>query len=780
MKSAFMTHLGVLLPILLGLMFVVTGAGKLLNPADLLSNVYSYELLSEDGGLAVARILPWMELIIGLAALSGMFVRGAMLLATMLFLIFVLAQIFVVISGTITPCGCGLLPLGEETVGPWTIARTAFLAGLSGTGYIAVSRAGRPREARAQHIASSAPAVVVALFLVMPARGVIDKNGGPLISEAAHRLSDIYLENMPLIVSYMEQGGQVPDAELRRIRESSVRWLTQMQRGLRSDAIVFPMPEGGFLDFASIPVSNLAVAGEMQMFVAQLSSRDGDAGRAGAALRTTTNLMQYLRGVGSLSATNASQMVGSLLSEYTSDHALLNGTPQADLTLLKGAFDSLPPDDPFGRLEAFRKQGQTVIDWAVKARETPEGRGLLDQVAQYSYSSLEGMADMTDGEILMATTQADRFFAAVAEAAGLDERSESMAALGRLQKSAEAGEFGPFAAAIVDPKFGAGLSDLRVKMDQSKELVEELLESVGLALEEGPALNGADFYLAAVELMKEAKSTDGKVADGVVQKLAEADEIILLMQTGAECDWCDFSKVKDITSHLLPEYVPWLQQCIKLMYDHEAGEQSKNKSDERVVQLLRIARHLSGDSTLASSALATQAVNLARLVLTKMEANAHGSEEVLENVLSEMNAMDTSDPLGWMNATRTIRRAWWAKWSILMSVDPLDMWKTYGSFASSVEPQIAWTGLFSLLSQSQQETVVVRIAAFDRDSFDVEALYAAAERARGFIESNNQDGLFGLDMSFLDELMPSNAVGLDVWAEFRRSVSSKAKIDESK
>jgi len=59
---------------LLGLFFLAAGLSKVGAPLQTLAAVYSYQIVLPDGlALAVAHTLPWVEIILGLALLSGFF-----------------------------------------------------------------------------------------------------------------------------------------------------------------------------------------------------------------------------------------------------------------------------------------------------------------------------------------------------------------------------------------------------------------------------------------------------------------------------------------------------------------------------------------------------------------------------------------------------------------------------------------------------------------------------------------------------------------------------------
>ena len=59
---------------LLGLFFLAAGLSKVGQPMETLAVVYSYQIVLPDGlAFAIAYALPWVETILGVALLSGLF-----------------------------------------------------------------------------------------------------------------------------------------------------------------------------------------------------------------------------------------------------------------------------------------------------------------------------------------------------------------------------------------------------------------------------------------------------------------------------------------------------------------------------------------------------------------------------------------------------------------------------------------------------------------------------------------------------------------------------------
>ena len=90
----------------LGCLFLWSSLPKIRQPYDFLSNVYNYELVGPKLGMLMAMTLPWLELLVGICLVGGIFVSGALLASVGMaaMFTFVLASAFY--RGLEISCGC--------------------------------------------------------------------------------------------------------------------------------------------------------------------------------------------------------------------------------------------------------------------------------------------------------------------------------------------------------------------------------------------------------------------------------------------------------------------------------------------------------------------------------------------------------------------------------------------------------------------------------------------------------------------------------------------------
>jgi hypothetical protein len=104
----WLTHpwLTVRVQIALGAIFVVAALPKILDPPSFAHMIYNYRLVPGAAINALALVMPWVELLAGLALILGVWPREAAALAGVLLLVFIAAIGFNLVRGHAVDCGC--------------------------------------------------------------------------------------------------------------------------------------------------------------------------------------------------------------------------------------------------------------------------------------------------------------------------------------------------------------------------------------------------------------------------------------------------------------------------------------------------------------------------------------------------------------------------------------------------------------------------------------------------------------------------------------------------
>lgn len=98
--------LPLLLDILAGGLFVYAGVVKASNPADFMREIDNYRLLSTWLASGVATYLPWLEVICGLAVMTGAWRESGRCVLVILMIVFMTALTTAWWRGLDIRCGC--------------------------------------------------------------------------------------------------------------------------------------------------------------------------------------------------------------------------------------------------------------------------------------------------------------------------------------------------------------------------------------------------------------------------------------------------------------------------------------------------------------------------------------------------------------------------------------------------------------------------------------------------------------------------------------------------
>jgi uncharacterized membrane protein YphA (DoxX/SURF4 family) len=106
--TTWLTHpwLTVRVQIALGIIFIVAAVEKIADPPGFAHMIYNYRIL--PGGLIniSALIMPWVELLCGLALVLGVWTRAARTIVALMLVMFIVAISINLMRGHAIDCGC--------------------------------------------------------------------------------------------------------------------------------------------------------------------------------------------------------------------------------------------------------------------------------------------------------------------------------------------------------------------------------------------------------------------------------------------------------------------------------------------------------------------------------------------------------------------------------------------------------------------------------------------------------------------------------------------------
>jgi len=118
--------------IILGGIFIYASIDKIAFPGHFANIIRGYNIIPESLVDLTAFILPWIELIIGILIVIGLFVRESSIILTSLLIIFLLSIIIQATKGPIEDCGCfGKMPFISSSNSYFLIIRNLVLISLS-------------------------------------------------------------------------------------------------------------------------------------------------------------------------------------------------------------------------------------------------------------------------------------------------------------------------------------------------------------------------------------------------------------------------------------------------------------------------------------------------------------------------------------------------------------------------------------------------------------------------------------------------------------------------
>lgn len=111
------TLLIIILRVFLGAVFILAGAGKVVNPSAFAEDIDNYRMLPYVFVTFLAIVLPWIEICAGILLVFGKFLYGAGFTVIVLNIVFIIAISSALARGLSIDCGCFSLGTGAAKVG---------------------------------------------------------------------------------------------------------------------------------------------------------------------------------------------------------------------------------------------------------------------------------------------------------------------------------------------------------------------------------------------------------------------------------------------------------------------------------------------------------------------------------------------------------------------------------------------------------------------------------------------------------------------------------------
>jgi hypothetical protein len=114
--------------LILGGVFAYASFDKIVHPYEFAEVIYNYQILPDAFINLSAILLPWLELLIGLSLILGVWLPGAIVICNLLLLLFFSTLVFNMARGLDVDCGCFTVFVGTSSDGQmlWYLIRDAF------------------------------------------------------------------------------------------------------------------------------------------------------------------------------------------------------------------------------------------------------------------------------------------------------------------------------------------------------------------------------------------------------------------------------------------------------------------------------------------------------------------------------------------------------------------------------------------------------------------------------------------------------------------------------
>jgi putative oxidoreductase len=140
-------YLTLLSRVLIGGMYIVASFYKIIEPVSFAKSIWQYHMVPGSLINLMALILPWLEVLIGLAIIFGLAYRGAIWWANLLLMVFIVALTATIVRGIDIDCGC--FKAGKSATGPAWKALVFDLGAMLFAAQLWLSRSRRWRLGRA-------------------------------------------------------------------------------------------------------------------------------------------------------------------------------------------------------------------------------------------------------------------------------------------------------------------------------------------------------------------------------------------------------------------------------------------------------------------------------------------------------------------------------------------------------------------------------------------------------------------------------------------------------
>lgn len=91
---------------ILGIVFIWASLGKIADPSAFSDNIDNYHITPVAVNNLIALVLPWLELLVGVGLITGIYLRASAILSGLMLILFILLLGQALARGINLHCGC--------------------------------------------------------------------------------------------------------------------------------------------------------------------------------------------------------------------------------------------------------------------------------------------------------------------------------------------------------------------------------------------------------------------------------------------------------------------------------------------------------------------------------------------------------------------------------------------------------------------------------------------------------------------------------------------------
>lgn len=519
-------------------------------------------------------------------------------------------------------------------------------------------------------------AVLIACTVALPwtrSASADHANAAWWYQRAISRLSALPSQSLSDAIDWASDPVSAPSPEIRELLSRAQSLLADFRRGTMQSTSDFGLDYSQGFEMMLPALGPLRRIAHLNRIDGMVALHDGDHARAVRAAEGMLRLSAHLPAdeimISSLVGTAVYTMADGFI-----ESCLGRGAISADdARRLAAAMDGLPDRDPFGMVESLAREQSVAVDWLSTLRDADDAwsERIAEFFAGEDPETAAALASMDDDAFSAALGQYDAAMSLVVDAFSMEDRAAGAAALAPLLAEVERGEHGPLVQLFM-PAVGMLLS----RLEQNEAAVRARREHL-IALADGrrdplDEINAAAEYLEAGRLLTACdEDTWQELMQDEVPLASDESRRVwtslhALLDGASRRRRCDFDAILRTRPLLAAQEAPGLRACLRALRaaaarppvddgSTDAGTQAAALAADLHAIALRMIAHLSGDTSVATALVASEALDETHAALSRLNDAGALDREAKTVLAAALRRIPRSDPCAHVRALKSLR-----------------------------------------------------------------------------------------------------------------------------